>query len=433
MCSDRYFRHDIHASLDLKLRRLMAVHGAEGYGNYWLIIELLSQLSADEGKEPRMQFDEYYVAALIHTKKYSMIWSIIHDFDLFVIEMGDDDREYFYSRRLFRDFHEGVIKKSYTEEEPSDEPATYRSKRQLSPEARERMAKGGRKYRPTKVESKVEEGSEEGSTKVKEGTEEGTSKVDQGKSKVDTKVEEGRSKVESKVKEGATKVESKVKEGSEEGSTKVKEGTEEGTSKVDQGKSKVDTKVEEGRSKVESKVKEGATKVESKVKEGSEEGTSKVDPPKSKVNGGDNRGGKAPKTIRQEDLEREGEKATRFSPPSLDEVRDEVERLGYAVDPERFIAHYESNGWRVGPNKMKSWKSALVTWHKRQKEEDAKRQSLLPRASQSRPTYTNAEYHPERSAPPTPQDDMAKWMALDHDNRAVLKRNFPEKYADYPD
>ena len=393
MCSDRYFRHDIHASLDLKLRRLMAVHGAEGYGNYWLIIELLSQLSADEGKEPRMQFDEYYVAALIHTKKSSMIWSIIHDFDLFVIEMGDDGREYFYSRRLFRDFHEGVIKKSHTEEAPSDEPAAYRSKRQLSPEARERMAKGGRKYRPTKVESKVEEGSEEGSTKVKEGTEEGTSKVDQGKSKVeskvDTKVEEGRSKVESKVKEGTTKVESKVKE--------------------------------------------GTTKVESKVEEGSEEGSTKVDPQKSKVNGGDNRGGKAPKTIRQEDIKREGEKATRFSPPSLDEVRDEVERLGYDVDPERFIAHYESNGWRVGPNKMKSWKSALVTWHKRQKEEDAKRQSLFPRASQSRPTYTNAEYHPERSAPPTPQDDMAKWLALDHDNRAVLKRNFPEKYADYPD
>ena len=394
MCSDRYFRHDIHASLDLKLRRLMAVHGAEGYGNYWLIIELLSQLSADEGKEPRMQFDEYYVAALIHTKKSSMIWSIIHDFDLFVIEMGDDGREYFYSRRLFRDFHEGVIKKSHTEEAPSDEPAAYRSKRQLSPEARERMAKGGRKYRPTKVESKVEEGSEEGSTKVKEGTEEGTSKVDQGKSKVeskvDTKVEEGRSKVESKVKEGTTKVESKVKE--------------------------------------------GTTKVESKVEEGSEEGSTKVDPQKSKVNGGDNRGGKAPKTIRQEDIKREGEKATRFSPPSLDEVRDEVERLGYDVDPERFIAHYESNGWRVGPNKMKSWKSALVTWHKRQKEEDAKRQSLFPRASQSRPTYTNAEYHPERSAPPsTPQDDMAKWLALDHDNRAVLKRNFPEKYANYPD
>ena len=383
MCSDRYFRHDIHASLDLKLRRLMAVHGAEGYGIYWLTLELLSQLSADEGKEPRMQLDPKLIAKLLHSRKPTMIESVVRDFELFVVEAGDDNIEYFYSRRLSHDFHEAVIKKGYEDEEPSDEPATYRAKRQLSPEARERMAKGGRKYRPTKVESKVEEGSEEGSTKVKEGTEEGTSKVDQGKSKVE---------------------------------------------------SKVDTKVEEGRSKVESKVKEGTTKVESKVEEGSEEGSTKVDPQKSKVNGGDNRGGKAPKTIRQEDIKREGEKATRFSPPSLDEVRDEVERLGYDVDPERFIAHYESNGWRVGPNKMKSWKSALVTWHKRQKEEDAKRQSLFPRASQSRPTYTNAEYHPERSAPPsTPQDDMAKWMALDHDNRAVLKRNFPEKYAGYPD
>ena len=382
MCSDRYFRHDIHASLDLKLRRLMAAHGAEGYGIYWLTLELLSQLSADEGKEPRMQLDPKLIAKLLHSRKPTMIESVVRDFELFVVEAGDDNIEYFYSRRLSHDFHEAVIRKGYEDEETSDEPTAYRAKRRLSPEARERMAKGGRKYRPTKVESKVEEGSEEGNTKVKEGTEEGRSKVDQGKSKVE---------------------------------------------------SKVDTKVEEGRSKVESKVKEGTTKVESKVEEGSEEGTSKVDPQKSKVDGGII-GGQSPKTIRQEDIKREGEKATRFSPPSLDEVRAEIERAGYEVDPERFIAHYESNGWRVGPNKMKSWKSALVTWHKRQKEEDAKRQSLFPRASQSRPTYTNAEYHPERSAPPsTPQDDMAKWLALDHDNRAVLKRNFPEKYADYPD
>jgi hypothetical protein len=359
----------------------MAAHGAEGYGIYWLTLELLSQLSADEGKEPRMQLDPKLIAKLLHSRKPTMIESVVRDFELFVVEAGDDNIEYFYSRRLSHDFHEAVIRKGYEDEETSDEPTAYRAKRRLSPEARERMAKGGRKYRPTKVESKVEEGSEEGSTKVKEGTKEGRSKVDQGKSKVE---------------------------------------------------SKVDTKVEEGRSKVGSKVKEGTTKVESKVEEGSEEGTSKVDPQKSKVDGGII-GGQSPKTIRQEDIKREGEKATRFSPPSLDEVRDEVERLGYAVDPERFIAHYESNGWRVGPNKMKSWKSALVTWHKRQKEEDAKRQSLFPRASQSRPTYTNAEYHPERSAPPTPQDEMAKWLALDHDNRAVLKRNFPAKYADYPD
>ena len=323
MCSDRYFRHDIHASLDLKLRRLMAAHGAEGYGIYWLTLELLSQLSADEGREPRMQLDSKLIAKLLHSRKPTMIESVVRDFELFIVEAGDDNIEYFYSRRLSHDFHEAVIKKGCEDEDPSDEPTAYRAKRRLSPEARERMAKGGRKYRPTKVESKVEEGSEEGTTKV--------------------------------------------------------------------------------------------------------------NAQKSKVDGGII-GGQSPKTIRQEDIKREGEKATRFSPPSLDEVRAEIERAGYEVDPERFIAHYESNGWRVGPNKMKSWKSALVTWHKRQKEDDAKRQFLFPRASQSRSTYTNAEYHPERSAPPsTPQDDMAKWLALDHDNRAVLKRNFPEKYADYPD
>ena len=219
-------------------------------------------------------------------------------------------------------------------------------------------------------------------------------------------------------------VESKVEEGSEEGTSKVDQGKKEGRSKVE---SKVEGGEKEGTSKVDTKVEEGTTKVESKVEEGSEEGTSKVDPQKSKVNGGDNRGGKAPKTIRQEDLEREGEKARRFSPPSLQEVKDEVERLGYAIDPERFIAHYESNGWMIGKNKMKSWKSALVTWHKRQIEEDSKRTPL-------RPAYSNATYHPERTAPPsTPQDEMAKWLALDSDNRAILKRNFPAKYADYPD
>jgi hypothetical protein len=32
------------------------------------------------------------------------------------------------------------------------------------------------------------------------------------------------------------------------------------------------------------------------------------------------------------------------------------------VDPERFLSHYESNGWRVGRNPMKNWKHAVITW-----------------------------------------------------------------------
>ena len=37
----------------------------------------------------------------------------------------------------------------------------------------------------------------------------------------------------------------------------------------------------------------------------------------------------------------------------------------YSVDAESFIAFYESNGWKVGKNPMKSWRAALVTWQKR--------------------------------------------------------------------
>ena len=38
---------------------------------------------------------------------------------------------------------------------------------------------------------------------------------------------------------------------------------------------------------------------------------------------------------------------------------------GYAVDPDRFVDYYTSNGWKVGKNPMKDWKAAVRTWEKR--------------------------------------------------------------------
>jgi len=57
-------------------------------------------------------------------------------------------------------------------------------------------------------------------------------------------------------------------------------------------------------------------------------------------------------------------KQTRFKPPTLEEVRAHVEEKGYGFSPDAFVAHYESNGWMVGRNKMKNWRSACVTWQK---------------------------------------------------------------------
>lgn len=57
-----------------------------------------------------------------------------------------------------------------------------------------------------------------------------------------------------------------------------------------------------------------------------------------------------------------------FAPPTLQEVRDYCIERNNTVDPEKFISYYESNGWKVGRNKMKDWKAAVRTWERNQKD-----------------------------------------------------------------
>lgn len=57
-------------------------------------------------------------------------------------------------------------------------------------------------------------------------------------------------------------------------------------------------------------------------------------------------------------------KRTVFRKPSLEEVREYCEERQNDVDPERFIAYYESNGWKVGRNNMKDWRAAVRTWER---------------------------------------------------------------------
>ena len=58
-------------------------------------------------------------------------------------------------------------------------------------------------------------------------------------------------------------------------------------------------------------------------------------------------------------------KKKRFTPPNVNDINTYCKEKGYRIDAEQFIAFYESNGWKVGKNPMKSWKGALTTWAKR--------------------------------------------------------------------
>lgn len=49
-------------------------------------------------------------------------------------------------------------------------------------------------------------------------------------------------------------------------------------------------------------------------------------------------------------------------PPQRNDVVNYINQQGYNVDADRWFAYYESNGWKVGRNKMKDWKACIRTW-----------------------------------------------------------------------
>lgn len=52
----------------------------------------------------------------------------------------------------------------------------------------------------------------------------------------------------------------------------------------------------------------------------------------------------------------------RFVKPTLDQVKAYCHERGDKVDPNRFYAYYESNGWAVGRRSMRDWKAAVRYW-----------------------------------------------------------------------
>lgn len=56
------------------------------------------------------------------------------------------------------------------------------------------------------------------------------------------------------------------------------------------------------------------------------------------------------------------EKSKKFQKPTAQEVTEYAQSIDYQLDGERFVNHYESNGWKVGKNKMKDWQAAVKNW-----------------------------------------------------------------------
>jgi hypothetical protein len=51
-----------------------------------------------------------------------------------------------------------------------------------------------------------------------------------------------------------------------------------------------------------------------------------------------------------------------FVKPTIEDVKIYMKEQGMNDISERWMSHYESNGWLVGKNKMKDWKASVRTW-----------------------------------------------------------------------
>ncbi len=56
---------------------------------------------------------------------------------------------------------------------------------------------------------------------------------------------------------------------------------------------------------------------------------------------------------------------SRFSKPSVEEIKAYCDERGNNIDPYEFYDFYESKNWFVGKNKMKDWKACIRTWERK--------------------------------------------------------------------
>lgn len=63
------------------------------------------------------------------------------------------------------------------------------------------------------------------------------------------------------------------------------------------------------------------------------------------------------------------ERKARFETPTLEAVKLQSAKIGLPEsEAEKFWNYYQSNGWKVGRNPMKSWQHALTNWFKNWKD-----------------------------------------------------------------
>ena len=69
-----------------------------------------------------------------------------------------------------------------------------------------------------------------------------------------------------------------------------------------------------------------------------------------------------------QEIQQEKPKRKNFVKPTVEEIAAYCKEKNYNINAQHFFNYYESNGWKIGRNAMKSWQAAVQNWNIREKE-----------------------------------------------------------------
>lgn len=85
------------------------------------------------------------------------------------------------------------------------------------------------------------------------------------------------------------------------------------------------------------------------------------------VNAANRAGKKAEPQPEEKPVQEEKPKRKNFVKPTVEEIAAYCKAKNYNVNAQQFFSYYESNGWKIGRNSMKSWQAAVQNWNTRDK------------------------------------------------------------------
>ena len=68
-----------------------------------------------------------------------------------------------------------------------------------------------------------------------------------------------------------------------------------------------------------------------------------------------------------QEIQPEKPKRKNFVKPTVEEIEAFCKEKNYNINAQQFFNYYESNGWKIGRNAMKSWQAAVQNWNIRDK------------------------------------------------------------------